>query len=430
MTIEVGDKVILIPDGKGGYLAQKITIPQVGDKVILIPDGRGGFAATKSITPLVGDKVITMNTNRGRIILHTGIQYYLCIVYYSGGEWKYDIIEHSARVSGSWVLGEANCLPGNVCYFDNEIWVTYWYEDKVILAHKPVASMDNVSIEWTKETIKTTTSARESFVAASDNNIYVVYVDGYTVYCAKRASNGTLTYETVYSGTNITYVTDFDVSSSGYRAVMIADPSDSNRISCQFFTGVNYADLTVWTGSYAVNKSARVKFAGYIPYIFFNHGYDGNPYYGYWSAGAIVTDIISAGYGELNATDITIDGDGEEIQIFALSKSGGPPDLHLYSYNVAGEYWQFYQLQANVPYPLKGNMTWVENRDNYIYWQISSGWYVYFDPSLSPDTQYHDFPQTINTMTFHSVSFATRFYYGAAMDTAHVPYSMAEGHTT
>jgi hypothetical protein len=71
MTIEVGDKVILIPDGKGGYLAQKITIPQVGDKVILIPDGRGGFAATKSITPLVGDKVITMNTNRGRIILHT-----------------------------------------------------------------------------------------------------------------------------------------------------------------------------------------------------------------------------------------------------------------------------------------------------------------------------------------------------------------------
>lgn len=57
MTIEVGDKVILIPDERGGYITQKIGTIAAGDKVILFSDGRGGHIAVKSGTIGVGDKV-------------------------------------------------------------------------------------------------------------------------------------------------------------------------------------------------------------------------------------------------------------------------------------------------------------------------------------------------------------------------------------
>jgi hypothetical protein len=84
MTIEVGDKVILIPNGRGGYLAQRATAPDVGDKVILIPNGRGGYLATKSVTPSVGDMVKVLTTNRGRCLLSdiSTIKFKAVVFYY------------------------------------------------------------------------------------------------------------------------------------------------------------------------------------------------------------------------------------------------------------------------------------------------------------------------------------------------------------
>lgn len=432
MTIEVGDKVILIPNRKEGYIAQRVGTPEVGDKVLLIPNKSGGYIATKLSTPQVGDKVIIL-PERERIVLHPGgTTYYLCVIYYKNDSWNYSIVQRGARCSGSWVFGETNCLPGNICYFNNEIWITYWFNNQIFLAHKSIALMENETIEWTKETIKITTAARETFVAASLSNIFIAYVIDDKIYCCKRDSDGTLTHETVFtSASNIVYLTDFDVSPGGYLGVMVSDPVDSNRISLQFKTA-GWSDLDVWTTSPTVNKSGRVKFrTDGIPHVYWQSGYDGDPYHGYWSAGAIVSEIISAVYGELSAADITYDSSGGEIQIFSGSKSGGVPvDLHLYSHNVAGEYWQFYELQANIVSPMKGNLTFVENKDNYIYWLYDGSFYIYFDPTLSPDTEYHSFPQTIRNMIFHSVTVASRFYYGAAMDSSYVPYSIAEGHTT
>lgn len=58
MTITVGDKVLLIPDGKGGYLAKEMITPAAGDKALLIPDGKGGYIVAKMGTPVTGDNVI------------------------------------------------------------------------------------------------------------------------------------------------------------------------------------------------------------------------------------------------------------------------------------------------------------------------------------------------------------------------------------
>lgn len=58
MTIDVGDKVILIPDRRGGYIAQKAIAPAVGEKALLIPDRKGGYTAVKLSAPAVNDQVI------------------------------------------------------------------------------------------------------------------------------------------------------------------------------------------------------------------------------------------------------------------------------------------------------------------------------------------------------------------------------------
>src|SRR5574343_583836 len=80
MTIEVGDKVILIPNRKEGYTAQRVGTPEVGDKVLLIPNKSGGYIATKLSTPQVGDKVIIL-PERERIVLHPGgTTYYSCVI--------------------------------------------------------------------------------------------------------------------------------------------------------------------------------------------------------------------------------------------------------------------------------------------------------------------------------------------------------------
>lgn len=430
MTIQIGDKVILIPNGRGGYITEKIALPNIGDKTLLIPNGRGGYTAIKMSVPAIGDKVIAFE-ERGKIILRPGgTTYYLTVVYRKDGDWKYDIIQKNARCSGSWFLGETNCLPGNLCYFNGEIWCIYWYKYKLMLAHKSITDIGNDSIEWEKETIISSLPARESFVAASNTNIYISYVIGDSIYVAKRNSDGTLLFETAYAAASeVVWLTDFDVSPGGYLGVMVSDPTDSNRISLQLkFAG--WVDLDVWATPPIVNKTGRVKFRpDGIPHVYWASGYDGDPYHGYWSAGVIVSDIIAAAYGELNAADITYNSIDGEIQIFSASKNPGPIiDLHLYSYNVSGEYWQFYELEPNVVSPMKGNLTFVENLDNYIYWLYDGSFYIYFDPLGAPDTYFHSFPQTIGDMIFHSITVASRFYYGATMDPSYIPYSMAEGH--
>lgn len=71
MTINVGDKVILIPNGRGGYLAQKPFAPSVGDKVLLIPDGKGGYIVTKMTVPQIGDKLLVFPQHNNENLVYS-----------------------------------------------------------------------------------------------------------------------------------------------------------------------------------------------------------------------------------------------------------------------------------------------------------------------------------------------------------------------
>ncbi len=98
MTIEVGDKVILIPNGRGGYLAHRATAPEVGDKVLLIPNKSGGHIASKLSTPQVGDIVILISyKGRNYILSSAGFTpipipavYYRCFNGY--GEYMWELV--------------------------------------------------------------------------------------------------------------------------------------------------------------------------------------------------------------------------------------------------------------------------------------------------------------------------------------------------
>ena len=68
MTINVGDKVLLFPDGRGGYTAYEISAPAVGEKCILLPDGKGGYTAVGVSAPSVGDKVPVVPDGKGGYI--------------------------------------------------------------------------------------------------------------------------------------------------------------------------------------------------------------------------------------------------------------------------------------------------------------------------------------------------------------------------
>ena len=68
MTINVGDKVLLFPDGKGGYTAYEISAPAVGEKCILIPDGKGGYIAVGTGAPEAGGKVPVVPDGKGGYI--------------------------------------------------------------------------------------------------------------------------------------------------------------------------------------------------------------------------------------------------------------------------------------------------------------------------------------------------------------------------
>jgi hypothetical protein len=58
MTVNVGDKVVMIPLRGGGYAAVRSGDISVGDKVIMIPGQDGRYYAIKPASPFVGDRVI------------------------------------------------------------------------------------------------------------------------------------------------------------------------------------------------------------------------------------------------------------------------------------------------------------------------------------------------------------------------------------
>jgi hypothetical protein len=58
MTVNVGDKVVMIPLRGGGYAAVRSGDISVGDKVIMIPGQDGRYYAIKPASPSVGDRVI------------------------------------------------------------------------------------------------------------------------------------------------------------------------------------------------------------------------------------------------------------------------------------------------------------------------------------------------------------------------------------
>jgi hypothetical protein len=67
MTIEVGDRYITLPTEKGS-----ITIlynpPSIGEKFVMLPDGKGGTIAQKYVAPAVGDKFVMIPTISGKRI--------------------------------------------------------------------------------------------------------------------------------------------------------------------------------------------------------------------------------------------------------------------------------------------------------------------------------------------------------------------------
>lgn len=58
MSVEVDDKVVMIPLQGGGKVAVKSGSVEEGDKVVMIPIAGGSFAAVKLASPEVGDKVV------------------------------------------------------------------------------------------------------------------------------------------------------------------------------------------------------------------------------------------------------------------------------------------------------------------------------------------------------------------------------------
>ena len=82
MRIGVGDKVILIPDGKGGYIAQKPGQVGIGDKCLLIPDSHGNYQLAKLSTPGIGDKLITIPTDINENIAWKGGYNYKALAAY------------------------------------------------------------------------------------------------------------------------------------------------------------------------------------------------------------------------------------------------------------------------------------------------------------------------------------------------------------
>lgn len=104
MTIEVGDKVILIPDERGGYITQKIGTIAAGDKVILFSDGRGGHIAVKSGTIGVGDKVKAISYMGKRYIIRgVGVppETIYCSHEDTGDIYKINLTDYSAALYSS-----------------------------------------------------------------------------------------------------------------------------------------------------------------------------------------------------------------------------------------------------------------------------------------------------------------------------------------
>lgn len=65
-TVEVGDKVVMIPISGGGSVAVKSGDISIGDKVVMIPIGGGSYASAKIASPSVGDKVVLYPIDGGR----------------------------------------------------------------------------------------------------------------------------------------------------------------------------------------------------------------------------------------------------------------------------------------------------------------------------------------------------------------------------
>jgi hypothetical protein len=68
MTVEVGDKVVLVPLSGGGQVAVKSGAIEEGDKVLLIPLSGGGQVAVKLASPAVGEKVILYPLSNGGFV--------------------------------------------------------------------------------------------------------------------------------------------------------------------------------------------------------------------------------------------------------------------------------------------------------------------------------------------------------------------------
>lgn len=65
MTLQVGDKAVVIPLRDGGRVAVRSGTISVGDKAVLIPGANGQIYAVKPASPQVGDKVILYPLRNG-----------------------------------------------------------------------------------------------------------------------------------------------------------------------------------------------------------------------------------------------------------------------------------------------------------------------------------------------------------------------------
>lgn len=58
MTVDIGDKTVLIPVSGGGYAVVKSGSIEEGDQVAVIPTAGGGKSVVKIASPEIGDKVV------------------------------------------------------------------------------------------------------------------------------------------------------------------------------------------------------------------------------------------------------------------------------------------------------------------------------------------------------------------------------------
>ena len=226
MTINVGDKVLLFPDGRGGYTAYEISAPAVGEKCILLPDGKGGYIAVGVSAPEAGDKVPVVPDGKGGYLTWAAgastLKYYFADIWRdTDGDWHTDVIcEATDSITSDFYAAGSSY---STCIANDEVWILFCPKaGSPTLAHRSLTGSG-----WNTENIDLGTSNDISWCGS-------IYMDGTTLKIA-YATNAGLKYTERSSDGSYSDI-ETVTGSSKARIILI---TDSNNIGY-----IHYIDST------------------------------------------------------------------------------------------------------------------------------------------------------------------------------------------